>query len=366
MIKIAERFQVSHFLVFYLIHSVQFGVGVLGFQRVIAEDSGRDAWIAVIVSGILVHVSLWMIYRILQESDGNIVSVHQELFGKWVGGFLSIFLSLYFILMAITVLRTYVEIVEVWMFPDLNVWVFSFIFLLLVLYVISGGFRVVAGISFFGVVLTLYLLLTFLFPLQFSEIKNLLPIMDHSIKDIAMSTKNMSLTIIGFEALLVYYPFLKNKNKSKKWAHMAVAFSTLTYTFVCIITIIYFSEEQLGKNVWATLTIWKIIELPFVERFEYIGIANWSLVILPNVCLTIWSASRCLKDAFSIKQKFSQIFVLILAYIFVNLSETRREISLVNDIVGQVGFYIIFAYIPVIFFLTIIIRKIRKAKEKSK
>ncbi|KKI93904.1 spore gernimation protein GerB [Bacillus sp. SA1-12] len=364
MIKIAERFQVSHFLVFYLIHSVQYGVGVLGYQRIIGEDSGRDAWIAVIISGILVHISLWMIYRILQESNGNIVTVHRELFGKWIGSSLSFFLSLYFILMAITVLRTYVEIVEVWMFPDLNVWVFSFVFLFLVFYVISGGFRVVAGISFFGVVLPLYLLFTFLFPLQFSEIKNLFPIMDHSIKDIAMSTKKMSLTIIGFEALLVYYPFIKNKDTSKKWAHIAVAFSTFIYTFISIVTIIYFSEEQLEKNVWATLTIWKIIELPFVERFEYIGIANWSLVILPNVCLTIWCASRCLKDAFAIKQKFSLIFVLIIAYIFVNLSKTRGEISLVNDIVGQVGFYIIFVYIPIIFFLTFIIRKIRKAKEK--
>jgi hypothetical protein len=156
MIKIAERFQVSHFLVFYLIHSLQFGVGVLGFQRIIAEHTGRDAWIAVIFSGVLVHASLWMIYRILQDSNGNIVTVHKEVFGKWIGGLLSFLLSLYFTLIAITVLRTYLEIVEVWMFPDLNVWVFSFIFLLLVYYIISGGFRVVTGISFFGVLFTFY------------------------------------------------------------------------------------------------------------------------------------------------------------------------------------------------------------------
>jgi spore germination protein (amino acid permease) len=365
MIKIAERFQVSHFLVFYLIHSLQFGVGVLGFQRIIAAHTGRDSWIAVIFSGILVHASLWMIYRILQDSNGNIVTVHKEVFGKWIGGLLSFLLSLYFTLMAITVLRTYLEIVEVWMFPDLNVWVFSFIFLLLVYYIISGGFRVVTGISFFGVVLPIYLLFTFLFPLQFTEIKNLFPIFDHSLKDMAISTKKMSLTIIGFEALLVYYPFIKNAQKSKKWAHLGVAFSTLVYTYICIVTIIYFSEEQLQKNVWATLTIWKIIELPFVERFEYIGIANWNIIILPNICLALWSASRCLKDTFAFNQKYSLFFVLLITYFSVNLYQTRGEISLMNDMIGQIGFYIMFVYIPIIFFLTFIIRKIRKGKENK-
>ncbi|MGM0878218.1 MAG: GerAB/ArcD/ProY family transporter [Bacillota bacterium] len=362
MIRIAERFQVSHFLVFYLIHSLQFGVGGLGFQRSIAEKAGRDAWIAVILSGLIVHVSLWMIYHVLNGSNGNIVTVHKDIFGKWIGGFLSLILSLYFILLAITVLRTYIEIVEVWMFPDLNVWLFSIIFLLLVYYIISGGFRVVTGISFFGVVLPSYLLLTFLFPIQFSDIKNLFPILNHSVKDMSISTKKMSFTVIGFEALLIYYPFIKNVNKSKKWAHLAVAFSTLVYTFICIITIIYFSEEQLGKNLWATLTIWKIAKMPFVERFEYIGIANWILIILPNICLSLWCASRCLKDTFKINQKYSIIFVLLVAYFSVNLSETRRQISFMSDIVGQVGFYIIFTYIPIMFFLTFIICKVKEKK----
>lgn len=132
MIKIAERFQVSHFLVFYLIHSLQFGIGVLGFQRIVAEKSGRDAWIAVILSGIMVHISLWMIYKILKNSNGNVITLHKEVFGKWVGNTLSALMACYFTLVAITVLRTYIEIIEVWMFPDINVWLFSFMFLLLV------------------------------------------------------------------------------------------------------------------------------------------------------------------------------------------------------------------------------------------
>ncbi|APH05534.1 GerAB/ArcD/ProY family transporter [Bacillus weihaiensis] len=362
MIRIAERFQVSHFLVFYLIHSLQFGVGVLGYQRIVAEKSGNDAWIAVILAGFIVHISLWMIYRTLRHSNGNIITLHKEVLGKWVGGFFSLILALYFGFGAITVLRTYIEIVEVWMFPDLNVWIFSIFFLLLVFYIISGGFRVVAGISFFGIVLPMYLLFTFLFPIQFSDFSNLLPIFNHSVKDIAISTKHMSLTIIGFEALLVFYPFIKNIEKSKKWAHLAVVFSTFIYTLVIIISLIYFSEEQLQKNVWATLTIWKIVEFPFVERFEYIGIANWCLIILPNVCLSLWCASRCLKDAFKFNQKYTLVVILLIALLTNTLSKTREQISLLNDVVGEVGFYIIVGYIPFMFVVTWISRKVKENK----
>ncbi|WP_034332198.1 GerAB/ArcD/ProY family transporter [Bacillus sp. J37] len=362
MIKIAERFQVSHFLVFYLIHSLQFGVGVLGFQRIVAEKTGRDAWISVILAGILVHISVWMLYKILKDSGGNVITVHRNLFGKWIGGFLSVCLALYFCLLAITVLRTYIEIVQVWMFQDLNVWVFALVFFLLVYYIISGGFRVVTGISFFGVILPGYVLLTFLFPLEFSDISNLAPPLNHSMKDFAQSTKNMSLTIVGFEALLVFYPFIKNPEKSKKWAHMSVAFGTVIYTLIMMVSLAYFSEEQLQKNVWATLTIWKIVEMPFVERFEYIGIANWCLIILPNVCVTLWCASRCLKDTFKVNQRIVLWIVLLGAFLVVSFSQTREHINVLNDLVGQLGFYMMFAYIPFIYIFNMIMRKVKGRK----
>ncbi len=362
MIKIAERFQVSPFLVFYLIHSLQFGVGVLGFQRVVAEKAGRDAWIAVILAGIMVHISVWMIYKILKDSKGNVVTVHRKLFGKWFGGLLSVVFAIYFCLLAITVLRTYIEIVQVWMFPDLNIWIFTTVFLLLVYYIISGGFRVVTGISFFGVIMPSYILLTFLFPLEFSDLSNLQPVLNHSFKDMATATRNMSLSILGFEALLVYYPFIKNPEKSKKWAHIGVAFSTLVYTLIMMVSLAYFSEEQLQKNVWATLTIWKIIEMPFVERFEYIGIANWCLIILPNVCLTFWCASRVVKDTFKVNQRLVLIIVMFITLIVISFSQTREHINMLNDLVGKVGFYMMFGYIPFLFFLNLIIRKFKERK----
>ncbi|MGD7008993.1 GerAB/ArcD/ProY family transporter [Metabacillus sp. 84] len=359
MTNIAEKYQVSHFLVFYLIHSLQFGVGVLGFQRIIANEAGQDAWIPVILSGLFSHMMVWMIYKILKGADGNIHDIHHRLFGKWLGKGLNLLISIYFTLLAIEVLRTFVEIIQVWMFPDLNIWIFSILFLILVYYIVTGGFRVVTGICFFGVILPGYLIFTFFFPLEFADWQNLFPVFDHSFGEILSGTQSMSLTVLGFEALLVYYPFIKHPEKSQKWAHGAIFFTTSLYLLIMIVTLVFFSPEQLQKNIWATLTIWKIVEIPFVERFEYIGIANWNLVILPNICLTLWCASRGIKQTLNLPQKKTLLMVLSLTLISVILLTTRQQIDRFNSFMGDVGLYF-YLYIPFILILQIIIKKMKK------
>ena len=363
--KIPERFQISPFLVFFLIHAAQFGVGVLGYQRIIAMSAGHDAWMAILIIGIYIHFIIWLIYSLLEKSGGgDIVQAHQFAFGKWIGNFLSFLFILYFVVTSITVVRTYIEIIQVWLFPDIETWFFVSLFLLLVYYIVSGGLRVVTGIAFLGVILPSYLILTFVLPGEYLEFRNLLPIYDTTVKDLLLSAKDMSLTVIGFEALLVYYPYLKDLNKSKKWAHLSIFTTNTIYLFIAIITFAYFSDKMLEKQIWATLTIWKIIELPFVERVEYIGIANWCLIILPNICIFVWAGSRVAKRVFNVKHRLTLIITLLFIFGLSLLFEDRKNIHILNDYVGKVGFYLVFAYIPFLF-LVVSFAKWRKEKKRN-
>ncbi|MFY4776761.1 GerAB/ArcD/ProY family transporter [Metabacillus sp. RGM 3146] len=364
MEKVQERFQISPFLVFYLVQSIQFGVGVLGFQRVISKEAGNDAWVVVILSGLVAQISFWMIFHTLKKSNGkNIVDVHREYFGKWVGHSLTLILVVYYMMLAITVLITYTEIIQVWMFPDLNVWIFTFLFLLLVYYILSGGFRVITGIAFLGVILPSYLIFTFIFPLQYANYHNLLPVFHHSPGDLFAGMFKMTLSMLGYEAILFYYPFIKNPEKSYKWGQLGIAVTTFLYLIIMLVSIVYYSDAQIEKNIWATLTLWKIVEMPFVERFEYIGIANWNLIILPNVCIMLWCASRGLKQIFSVRHKKTILIILVLSFVILNTFKNREQINMLNDLLGQFGFYLTYVYVPVLFLLSIAIRKI---KEKHK
>lgn len=357
---VPEKAKISPFLVFFLVHSMQFGIGVLGFQRYIAQTAGYDAWISVLFAGLSIHIILWMMYKIVETVNGDIMTAHNFVFGKKIGKLMSAPFVLYFILVAVTTVRIFIEVIQVWIFEDFSTFWFSLAFCGLAIYIIFGGFRTVTGVAFFGVVLPAYLAFTFLFTVPYADIKNLLPILDHSIMDLIKASYQMSLTYLGYEVLLFVYPFIKEPDKSKKWAHLAVLFTTIIYTLLTILTFSYFSEGQLQKNRWATLTMWKIVEMPFVERFEFIGIANWNILILPNFCIAVWCASRIVKNVVNLKQKYG-VFVISLAIIItINFLKTRQQIYLFANFTGKIAFYINYGYIPILLFLVLLVKKVKK------
>jgi spore germination protein AB len=356
---VPERLQISPFLVLYLIMSMQIGIGVLGYQRIIAEAAGYDAWISVLGAGLSIHIIIWMIYKICGTVDGDIVAANAYVFGKKIGNLVSSFFIIYLLIFALAVLRTFIEVIQVWMFPELSIFWFSLVFLILAVYIVFGGFRTVTGIAFFCIVLPSYLLLTFSFALKYADFRNLLPIFDHSAKDLITSAYKMSLTYIGFEIPLFFYPFVKDAPKSQKWAHLGVFLTTSIYTILAIITFAYFSEDQLAKSIWATLEMWKIVSMPFVERFEYIGIANWNLIILPNICIALWGSSIILKRAFKLRQKKGVIILALFCLIAITFFDTRAKINFLNDWTGKIGFVVTYLYIPFLFIATMIVKKVK-------
>jgi spore germination protein (amino acid permease) len=359
-VDLKEQFLISPSLAFFLVHSMQIGVGVLGFQRYVVAIVEQDSWITVLIAGATVHLIIWMMYKMLNKEKGDLISIHETTFGKWLGGALSFLFMIYLVALGITVLRTFIEVIQVWMFPMIKTWPIALVYLIAVYYIIAGGFRTVTGVCFLGVVIPFYLIFTFLAPLEFANYRNLLPIFDHSVKELALSVKTMTLSYLGFELLLIYYPFFKKPETSQKWFHYGNLFTIFLYLYLMLITLVFFTPDQLKKTIWATLTLWKIVRFPFVERFEYIGIASWVVVILPNICLVFWAASRTAKRLFHVKQKKALGFILLLTLIATPFLKDRQMIDRLNSLVSEFGFYFIYGYVPLLFVCYYIMTKVRK------
>lgn len=359
--QLSENAKISPFLVYYLIISMQIGIGILSYQRTIAKDAGYDAWISVLAAGLTVHLLLWMMYKINESVDGDLHKVNEFVFGRIFSKIVNSFFIGYFSLYAITVLRSFLEVIQVWMFQDLNIFWYSFAFMILCIYIIYGGFRTVTGIALFGTLLPSYLIFIFAYTFPFSDFRNLFPLFDHPINELGKAYFNMTLTYTGYETLLFIYPFLKDPKKSKKWAHLSVLTTTIVYTFLAFITFAYYSEKQLQETIWPTLNIWKIVEMPFVERFEYVGIANWNLIILPNVCISLWIASRLIKQSFHIRQRSGVIIVSLVCLMVSTFIETRGQIEFLGDLFGKLSFIINFLFVPCLFLTIVIMKKVKKS-----
>ncbi|WP_338750941.1 GerAB/ArcD/ProY family transporter [Bacillus sp. FJAT-52991] len=355
----AEKHKVSPYFAFYIITSMQIGVGVLGFQRNIAKVAGHDSWISVIIAGLSIHIVLWMAYQILNKGQNDITIIHRELFGKWIGGVLSLTLIVYLLSLCIAIARNYIQVIQIWMFPQLETWYMALILFTLVYLYVTSGFRVNVGLCFLTFIVTFPLLLMYWFPLKEAKISYLLPVLDHSFSEIFTGSKEMAFSYSGFETIFFFYPFLKEAKSSHKWAQLGSAYSSFFYLFTMIVSLLYFSHWQLANTIWGTLTLWKVVNLPFVERFEYAGLAIWLFVILPNMCLYTWAATRGMKQLFNVKQKHSIIGLVIALFLAVISFTDRQSMDQLTTFTENLGVYILYGYIPFIYFFQIISYKMR-------
>ncbi|WP_018922189.1 GerAB/ArcD/ProY family transporter [Salsuginibacillus kocurii] len=362
--NISETKQVSPFFVFFLIHAMQVGIGILTYQRAVTKFSGEDSWLAVPIATLVVSIIIWMMYQVLNAHNTDITEIHKRLFGKWIGGLLTILFSLYLFLLAVFILRAYIEVIQVWVFQELQTWHISVLAALFFYSVVSGGFRTVTGLCVVGVLLPSVLFFFMLIPLEYAHWVNLTIYIDHSFIEILQGALETTLSYLGVEMLLVFYPFIKRAQESQLWAQIGNASTGFVYLVIMLVSIVFYSKEQLQETIWPTLTMLKIIHLPIIERFEYIGISLWIVAISPNIGLAIWSASRGLKNVFLVKQKYILMFFSICVAFLPPLFVDRREIEQYGEIISDVGMYVMLVYIPFLYVSHLIFQRIKKVKEK--
>nr|MBU6863740.1 spore germination protein [Streptococcus oralis] len=86
---------------------------------------------------------------------------------------------------------------------------------------------------------------------------------------------------------------------------------------------------------WPTLTMLKIIKVPFIQRFEYSIIFLWYLIILPNLCLTIWSSCCISKKSFHIPFKITLPLFIEVIFISSLFFTNRESINALNTVLSQ-------------------------------
>ncbi|KLH97731.1 GerAB/ArcD/ProY family transporter [Brevibacillus formosus] len=349
---------ISVSLAMFIVHGNQVGIGIAGVQRFIYDRVQQDAWIAVIIAGLMTHVAAWVMLKILRKYKNlDLYDIHQMVFGKWPAKVLNLIFIIYIMGSALTILRGYIEIIQSWMFPEVPSWLLNASLLCLAIYGVTGGIRVLAGISFFSVGLTICQLLLMIYPAQYADFNLLQPVFHHDLVELLDGARKMSFSIIGFEIILFIYPFVKEKQLLSRYVHGGLLMTTLLYVVVMLVTLLYFQGEQLKHLIWATLMMMKIVEFPFLERFEFVSISLWMLIMLDNLLLNLWVAMRGVHHIGGFKERKALIGIVIVMFFASNFLETRQSINWITDVFGAVGFYIIFVYPLVLYIVILLFRK---------
>lgn len=228
--------------------------------------------------------------------------------------------------------------------------------MLLVMYGLTGGFRTIVGFCFFSIIFTVWMISLLAFPFQFANWEYLSPILESDLKEILKGARQMTFTVLGFELLYAFYPYVNEKEKINKYFQYGLLFTTFLYLIIMVISLAYFSGGQLERTIWGTLSLFKIVRLPFIERFEYVAVSSWIILILPNLMLYLWSASRGLSRIWNRSMINISWLLAFFLYLSLQIFLTRIEINLINDNYAKYAFYLVFVY-PIFLYIIALFKK---------
>ncbi|MBO0958287.1 GerAB/ArcD/ProY family transporter [Neobacillus sp. MM2021_6] len=352
-----EGLLINAFLLIFFIHKAQTGVGIVGLPRIVYLEAKHDAWISVLLSGVLVSVVIWFMVLMLKQYDSaDLYGIHADIFGKWLGILLNIIYMVYLSACFFMIFMNYIEIVQVWIFPNFPTWQLSLVLIFLAIYAVQGGIRIIVGVAFLAVVGTLWLIFVLMVPIKYADATHLFPIFNSDLKHIVKGIYGTSLSMMGFELLMFIYPFVKEKKKVFLFATIGNIYTTIIFTLITMVSITFFAEDSLGRTIWPVFSMFKIVRLPNLERFEFIAVSFWMLIILPNLCAYLWAASKGFSRIMKKKQKHGVWVIAVLAFGVSFFIQTRYQMNLVTDYIAKIGFILSFCY-PVLLSVIVLVKK---------
>ncbi|MGG3470155.1 GerAB/ArcD/ProY family transporter [Neobacillus pocheonensis] len=354
------------YLLMFFIHKVQTGIGIVGLPRIVYLESKHDAWISVFLAGVFTSIVIFVMFLMLKQYDSaDLYGIQVDVFGKWIGNLLNIAYMVYLSACFFTIFMNYIEIVQVWIFPNLPAWQLSLVLIALAVYAVQGGVRIVVGFAFLGVIGTVWLGTILVVPMKYADTTHIFPIFNVDIKHLVKGIYRSSLSMMGFELLMFFYPFVKDRKNMLLYAQIGNLYTTFLFTVVTLVSIMFFAEDSLARTIWPVLSMFKIVRLPNLERFEFIAVSFWMLIILPNMGAYLWAASKGFSRVVKWKQKHGIWIIGVLAWGLAFFIHSRMQMNMVTDYVAKMGFVLAFCYPLLLTAIVLVKKRLVRRKEAN-
>jgi spore germination protein (amino acid permease) len=285
---------------FILIIHTQTGVGVLSLPYDMHNSVHSDGWFSVLIAGVLVQGLLFVYLLLLKRFDSqNLLEISSLLLGKKIGKMISFFYTLYFLSIASLILVLYIGIIDRWILPYTPNWIIGALLVLAGIYLCLDGLRVLARFYTLVTPLMLILLLLISYTLKDANVYYILPIGQAGMKDIFLGSKDALLSMLGFEAVLMTFPFVSGSNRKKfKVMSFANLLITLLYAYMIIISFLYFSPDELKILPEPILYMLKSYTFKTIERTDLLFLSIWIIMVLSSFGTYLFLGAKCGKVLF--------------------------------------------------------------------
>ena len=365
-IQVPKHNQFRAFYMFFVIFSMQAGVGILGTPRIVFLEAGHDSWISSTLTYLYVAILLMLMLYILRQYDKNdILGIQADLFGNFISKVIGTIYLIYFSLQLLSILVTYIEVIKVFVFPESQSLILGLMLILPIIYTLLGGLRVTIGVVFIFIFITYWVLILLIEPLRQIDFLNFLPIMDRGISDIMRGVVANAYTFSGFEILFFIYPFVERKDRITKPVILGTSFISFLILLSTTIAIGFLSPDELQRRIWPLLNLYKVQTSPIIERLDYVVIAEWMMVVLPKAILLMWCISYIAIRMYNFPKKASIYVFSILILVCIPFFNEHFVIQKLIDSTKYIAYGLVYIY-PLFLLPLVVIKKRVHRKKKGR
>lgn len=356
LIKTAKKYGISDFQLYALLVCTILGAGITTLPRTTAQYAGRDAWISIIIGGVIIWLITCLIYLLCKRfPDKTLPEFSIQVLGKPIGTIISIGYIVYALFLGSSAFRIYTELVKTWVMIWTPHWVFIVVFLSVVVYTARMGVITLGRLMELVVLMTLPAFLLFIPQLSEFDKLNLLPIGNTGLSAIMAAVPEAGFAYLGFEILLIFFPLMANRKNIFRVFTLALATVTIVYATNIVLTVGVLSAEQTIVQIWPLINYLRIGTLPVFERLDTILLIVWSIQIFGVVVIQYFVAT--FSTAVLIGKRAHDFLVLIFLPIIFGLTifpQRVVEVFTLSDFVGRWGTIYVVTTVFIIFLVSII------------
>lgn len=348
--------QITFVQYIFLIVGNQVGLGILYIPRDLAREVGIDGWISIVLSWIIVCIASTIIIKMMARNPELTLRESLRLYcGPIIGWIIYFLIAIHLIVFTYAIVTGSIFLTRVWVLQRIPSFWLMILFVIPIYMMCSHGIKNIARYAQFAILISVWMPLLLFFPLQYANPFYLLPVMREGLGPVVKGVMHAITFFWGFEMIMFFYPFLKDKSKATVGALIANTISMLILLFVTIICFLFFSQAQVANYMWPTLTLLKVVEFPFLERFEVIFLSFYLFILsISWITLSYFSVYtiESLCNA-KMKSKHFLIFLGCLVVISIFYSPSFLEVRHFIEMAQPLSYFVSYLF-PLIFFMYLV------------
>lgn len=357
-----SNIKISHIQLRALIVATVIGVGVISLPNDLAVISGKDGWILILLTSLILLPLIIMINYIFKVNPGkDYFEIGKETLGTIPFTICKLIFFAYLIVYLSFVVRRLSELIKAFLLNTTPIEIIIFLFILTSLYISSMEIDIIAraGYLIYPIILT-FVGIFIVISIPTANLSDMLPAFQSDFGNIPKGLVSTFFSFTGFEVILFALPYVEDKKNALKSSLIALGTITFIYILLFLTTLTQFHIKQIQEQSFSLLMIAKVVDLPgyFLQNLDGVVMSIWTLVVFATFAPAFFGAGKILSSIFKTKSHKYFLMALVPFIYFLSLAadnyiQVRTTMLNIYNILG----FLSIAVVPFLIFIVTLIKR---------